>query len=410
MEANEDNASADVVDLESKSYEVGTSTNSKPISSAGPIAEDTTFGSPKSIILRQVPLSYSTSGSGHSHRSHLTPPKKLGSLDRQDYDGRLISLASPNDEEEKVIVADIVGHEGTVVLEWPDELCANVFDVNEYEACVIVSDESEARQAALARKATRATSVLDCIDKYCQIEQLEETEMWYCNQCKKHVCAWKQFHLYRTPPILIVHLKRFHYSATSHRRDKIDVFIDFPLVGLDLTDRVMHWTGEEKPVYDCYAVSNHYGGLGGGHYTAYALSDDGEWCHFDDSRVTAGVDPKEVVSQAAYVLYYRRRDVEVGHDVLDCLPTPAIVLDHPETQANNYVARIGDEDMDVEEVASQESSRTCPSPIGSTGGILDELDDFGVGENVDGIQDDPDDYGNHVFEDTGADNCDLPTQ
>jgi len=25
-----------------------------------------------------------------------------------------------------------------------------------------------------------------------------------------------------------------------------------------------------KPVYELYAISNHYGGLGGGHYTAYA--------------------------------------------------------------------------------------------------------------------------------------------
>jgi ubiquitin C-terminal hydrolase len=24
------------------------------------------------------------------------------------------------------------------------------------------------------------------------------------------------------------------------------------------------------PIYDLYAISNHYGGLGGGHYTAYA--------------------------------------------------------------------------------------------------------------------------------------------
>jgi ubiquitin C-terminal hydrolase len=36
----------------------------------------------------------------------------------------------------------------------------------------------------------------------------------------------------------------------------------------------MHWVGDEKPIYDCYAVTN-FGGLGGGHYTAYALHDGG---------------------------------------------------------------------------------------------------------------------------------------
>ncbi|EEC51068.1 predicted protein, partial [Phaeodactylum tricornutum CCAP 1055/1] len=158
----------------------------------------------------------------------------------------------------------------------------------------------------VARKSSNATTVLDCIEKYCQMEQLEDTEMWYCNKCKDHVRAWKQTHLYRCPPILIVHLKRFQYSSSTHRRDKIGLFIDFPLEGLDLTSVALHWTGAEKPLYDCYAVSNHYGGLGGGHYTAYALNDDKVWCHYDDSRVTANVEPEEVVSEAAYVLYYRR--------------------------------------------------------------------------------------------------------
>ncbi len=42
---------------------------------------------------------------------------------------------------------------------------------------------------------------------------------------------------------------------------------------------------KSKPVYELYAVSNHYGGLGGGHYTAFAKN-DGQWYEFDDSRVS----------------------------------------------------------------------------------------------------------------------------
>lgn len=66
--------------------------------------------------------------------------------------------------------------------------------------------------------------------------------------------------------------------------------------------------------------------MGGRHYTAYAVNDDGVWCHYDDSRVTSDVDPKEVVSDAAYVLYYRRRDVPVGQDFLAGLQTPENAL------------------------------------------------------------------------------------
>lgn len=39
-------------------------------------------------------------------------------------------------------------------------------------------------------------------------------------------------------------------------------------------------------IYDCYAVSNHFGNMGFGHYTAFAKSSrDDKWYEFDDSRV-----------------------------------------------------------------------------------------------------------------------------
>jgi len=89
---------------------------------------------------------------------------------------------------------------------------------------------------------------------------------------------------------------------------------------------VASWTEDGRPIYDCYAISNHYGGLGGGHYTAYALNDDGALCHYDDSRLTSNVDPKEVVSDAAYALYYHRRDVPIRQDFLAGLQTPENAL------------------------------------------------------------------------------------
>lgn len=89
--------------------------------------------------------------------------------------------------------------------------------------------------------------------------------------------------------------------------------MDFPLNGLDLRGTVSHHDPRRPPVYDCYAVSNHYGNLGGGHYTAYAKN-NGQWCYFDDSRVSEVRDESEVVSAAAYVLYYRRRDLSDWDD------------------------------------------------------------------------------------------------
>ena len=64
---------------------------------------------------------------------------------------------------------------------------------------------------------------------------------------------------------------------------------------------------DAEPVYDLYAVSNHFGGLGGGHYTAFArMPGDGGWHNFDDSHVSAARE-EEIESEAAYMLFYRRR-------------------------------------------------------------------------------------------------------
>jgi ubiquitin C-terminal hydrolase len=42
-----------------------------------------------------------------------------------------------------------------------------------------------------------------------------------------------------------------------------------------------------KAIYDLYAVSNHYGSLGGGHYTAMCKNPVFDiWAEFDDSSVS----------------------------------------------------------------------------------------------------------------------------
>lgn len=61
-------------------------------------------------------------------------------------------------------------------------------------------------------------------------------------------------------------------------------------------------------IYDLYAISNHFGGLGGGHYTAFAKNKfDNEWYNFDDSHVTKITDVSQLLTSAAYVLFYEKR-------------------------------------------------------------------------------------------------------
>ncbi|KIL90912.1 hypothetical protein FAVG1_05607 [Fusarium avenaceum] len=153
---------------------------------------------------------------------------------------------------------------------------------------------------------TRGISLEECLDEFERAEVLSEQDMWYCPRCKEHRRASKKFDLWKSPDILVAHLKRF--SSSGYRRDKLDVMVDFPIEGLDLTSRVIQKEDGKKEIYDLIAVDDHYGGLGGGHYTAYARNFcDGRWYNYNDSSATPVSDPSSCITSAAYLLFYRRR-------------------------------------------------------------------------------------------------------
>jgi ubiquitin carboxyl-terminal hydrolase 4/11 len=113
------------------------------------------------------------------------------------------------------------------------------------------------------------------------------------------------------PPVLIVHMKRFQYErgiyGLGHIRSKISELVDFPVTGLDLS-AIAVGVQDVPPIYDLFAVSDHSGDLGGGHYTAYAQNFlNKQWYYFNDSGVSPATS-KSAVQSSAYVLFYRRRE------------------------------------------------------------------------------------------------------
>ena len=68
---------------------------------------------------------------------------------------------------------------------------------------------------------------------------------------------------------------------------------------------------ESNANYDLYAVSNHYGSMAGGHYTAacrVGLPDGKEqWFNFNDDTVSK-LSPQSVVTPCAYMLFYVRTE------------------------------------------------------------------------------------------------------
>jgi len=162
------------------------------------------------------------------------------------------------------------------------------------------------RARSSTREKTRDSVRLDeCIDAFVTEETLPKSEAWYCRTCKDHKCAKKKFDLWMLPDNLIVHLKRFNYDR--HYRDKIETYVDFPTEALDMSKWVVNPEEKKEAIYDLYAVSNHFGGLGGGHYTAYTKNLlDGTWYNMDDSSSTPA-DKEACKTKAAYVLFYSRR-------------------------------------------------------------------------------------------------------
>lgn len=156
----------------------------------------------------------------------------------------------------------------------------------------------------------RCRSVQDCLELFLHTEDLTGDNQWYCGKCKTHVDATKKIDLWILPPILIIHLKRFRYDEFGRAGRKTETALHCPMQQWDLSKTVRS-KGGDSPIYDLYAVANHFGGLGGGHYTAYALNRfDDQWYEFNDSRYQVIQDPERRFGTSAspYVLFFNRSE------------------------------------------------------------------------------------------------------
>ena len=110
--------------------------------------------------------------------------------------------------------------------------------------------------------------------------------MWYCNKCKKHQEVFKKMDIYKSPYYLIIQLKRFKHHNTRNSifgsiyggDGKNTTLIEFPIKNLNLSHYIVGPNSNEG-IYDLIGITNHYGGISFGHYTAYCLN-NGSWYEF----------------------------------------------------------------------------------------------------------------------------------
>ncbi|KAK4012122.1 hypothetical protein OUZ56_021219 [Daphnia magna] len=96
-----------------------------------------------------------------------------------------------------------------------------------------VFDEDPSVAKALHQQ-TEPVSLEQCLQAFTREEQLSGDEKYYCPKCATHQPATKKLQIWRLPPILIVHLKRFQF--VNHRWIKSHKAVQFPHNNLDFTE------------------------------------------------------------------------------------------------------------------------------------------------------------------------------
>ncbi|KAG6555189.1 hypothetical protein Mapa_003228 [Marchantia paleacea] len=163
----------------------------------------------------------------------------------------------------------------------------------------------------------------DALKQFTASEWLDGDNKYKCDRCNAYVKARKRLTLHEAPNILTIALKRFQTGKFG----KLNKRVTFPEV-LDMLP-YMSEKGDKPPSYLLYAVVVHVDMLNAsffGHYICYVKDSQGIWYKIDDSKVKE-VDIEKVMSQRAYMLFYKRSSVRSAPEMdeeVAAVNTPAV--------------------------------------------------------------------------------------
>ncbi|KAM7420248.1 hypothetical protein PAMA_014786 [Pampus argenteus] len=136
---------------------------------------------------------------------------------------------------------------------------------------------------------SKECSIQSCLHQFTSVELLMGNNKLLCESCterrqkqlrkssstdkkleKIYTSARKQMLISLLPPVITLHLKRFHQAGMNLR--KVNRHVDFPLI-LDLAPfcsvSCKNLAAGERVLYSLYGIVEHSGSMRGGHYTAY---------------------------------------------------------------------------------------------------------------------------------------------
>lgn len=146
-------------------------------------------------------------------------------------------------------------------------------------------------------------SLVDCFKEFSKPEALNDDNGWVCPRCQIKVNAVRKSEIWKLPPILIIHLKRFWYDGKKF--GKITEMVKYPLDSLDLSELAIG-SQKDAPTYSLYGQINHKGTLEKGHFYSIIKNwRNNNWYSCDDSEVKPK-NPKNIVKKHAYMLFYQK--------------------------------------------------------------------------------------------------------
>lgn len=153
--------------------------------------------------------------------------------------------------------------------------------------------------SALHLSINNSKTIYECLDKYCEKEELIDDNAWFNEKTNTYQNIYKSLLFWNLPDILIITLKRF-----NNKNNKLKSVITFPVDNLNLSKYIIGYNPNSYK-YNLISVINHSGNCNGGHYYSYIKNFDNLWYEYNDTIVKP-ISISQIITNKAYCLIYKK--------------------------------------------------------------------------------------------------------
>lgn len=159
---------------------------------------------------------------------------------------------------------------------------------------------------------SHTVTLTECLSTFCLPEIIGETNKYKCDNCKQLSDVEKITLVSQCPEYLVIQVKRFKFVGQAPYKIEDNVLFD---KYLDLSPFLKSYqpSHQEQALPYMYSLSSvivHKGMASRGHYLCYMFHPMlNVWFECNDSELTK-VDEKVVLSQQAYILFYKRCEMK----------------------------------------------------------------------------------------------------